>query len=65
MSFHGDFVRPAISLPPKSVISFVLTEEVPNCPDAGNVCRLDNTRDLFSTDLNNLCGCSFGTRIAH
>ncbi len=24
-----------------------------------------NTRDLFSTDLNNLCGCGFGTRIAH
>jgi hypothetical protein len=48
VSFQGDFVRPAISLPPQSVISFVLAEEVPKCPDAGNVCRRDNTRALSS-----------------
>jgi hypothetical protein len=25
----------------------------------------DNSRDLLSMDLNNLCGRGFGTRIAH
>ena len=34
-------------------------------PDAGNLCRRDNTRALCSTDFNNLCGCSFGMHIAH
>jgi hypothetical protein len=35
-------------LPPQSVISFALTEEVPKRPDAGSVCRRDNTGALSS-----------------
>ena len=34
-------------------------------PAWGQRRRLDNTRDLFATDLNNLCGRGFGTCIAH
>jgi hypothetical protein len=46
--------RPAISLPPKSVISFVLTEKVPKCPDAGSGWRFYSTVPSPPPDLNNL-----------
>ncbi len=45
----------AASAPP-SIISFVLTEEVRECPHAGDVCHLDNTRNFVSTAFNNLGG---------
>jgi hypothetical protein len=46
--------RPAISLPPKSVINFVLTEKVPKCPDAGSGWRFYSTVLSPPPDLNNL-----------
>lgn len=33
-----------------------MTKEVLECPHAGNICRLDSTRNSFATAFNNLCG---------
>ena len=33
-----------------------MTKDVPECPHAGNICRLDDTRNFVSTAFNNLCG---------
>ena len=62
MSFHGDFVRPAVSLPPQSVISFALTKEFPKCPDAGFRCRLNNTRAPSSQCINGVGAKNFAHR---
>jgi hypothetical protein len=48
VSFHGDFVRSAISLPPQFVVSFVLNEQVPKSPDAGGGCRISGFSQAWS-----------------
>ena len=65
MSFPRRFRLSRYFVPQRSIIGFVLTEEVPKCPDAGNICRRDNTRTPSPFDFTNLRGCTFGTRIAH
>jgi hypothetical protein len=51
-------------MPPHPVISFALTKEIPDCPDAGSRCLPYSTRASRVNDLNNLCVHSFGTRVA-
>jgi hypothetical protein len=43
-------------MPPQPVISFALTKEIPDCPDAGSRCLPYSTRASRVNDLNNLCG---------